>query len=410
MTNQAKEEDINLKSINFPPDILAKIAPDVSLQKHLSIGLRPSLRKFEEFRSISISEFTDKSSNDEQEEGNKKDDNNILGSSIIRCGSTVIICGISAGIIEDQDDLINDYRVKLDKDIIGSNDISIDDESVSDVNCSVYTVVEIMKGRSGPPSEEEIYLSQKIYEVLLHSGILKRKALEIKLQMKTIDENTGEVVMIKNDKASANEFMTQKKYSFVLYANIQVYSKTGPLFDLCYGSIIKALQNTYLPFVYIDEKQIDFNFKNLRGKNNSNNNNSGIEDNYKIICDPEIKSKLSIDNEKLSWSSSFGIVDIKHGFDNYNENDDNENENDKMQVDVSSLSENSKAVLLADLEGESEETAINKNINVICNGKTGIINGLTITGGGSGGSKITFEFIKRSIDLSMKRSKDLLNL
>lgn len=409
MTNQAKEEDINLKSINFPPDILAKIAPDVSLQKHLSIGLRPSLRKFEEFRSISISEFTDKSSNDEQEEGNKKDDNNILGSSIIRCGSTVIICGISAGIIEDQDDLINDYRVKLDKDIIGSNDISIDDESVSDVNCSVYTVVEIMKGRSGPPSEEEIYLSQKIYEVLLHSGILKRKALEIKLQMKTIDENTGEVVMIKNDKASANEFMTQKKYSFVLYANIQVYSKTGPLFDLCYGSIIKALQNTYLPFVYIDEKQIDFNFKNLRGKNNSNNNNSGIEDNYKIICDPEIKSKLSIDNEKLSWSSSFGIVDIKHGFDNYNENDDNENENDKMQVDVSSLSENSKAVLLADLEGESEETAINKNINVICNGKTGIINGLTITGGGSGGSKITFEFIKRSIDLSMKRSKDLLN-
>lgn len=409
MTNQAKEEDINLKSINFPPDILAKIAPDVSLQKHLSIGLRPSLRKFEEFRSISISEFTDKSSNDEQEEGNKKDDNNILGSSIIRCGSTVIICGISAGIIEDQDDLINDYRVKLDKDIIGSNDISIDDESVSDVNCSVYTVVEIMKGRSGPPSEEEIYLSQRIYEVLLHSGILKRKALEIKLQMKTIDENTGEVVMIKNDKASANEFMTQKKYSFVLYANIQVYSKTGPLFDLCYGSIIKALQNTYLPFVYIDEKQIDFNFKNLRGKNNSNNNNSGIEDNYKIICDPEIKSKLSIDNEKLSWSSSFGIVDIKHGFDNYNENDDNENENDKMQVDVSSLSENSKAVLLADLEGESEETAINKNINVICNGKTGIINGLTITGGGSGGSKITFEFIKRSIDLSMKRSKDLLN-
>ncbi|OWB59577.1 hypothetical protein B5S29_g436 [[Candida] boidinii] len=409
MTNQAKEEDINLKSINFPPDILAKIAPDVSLQKHLSIGLRPSLRKFEEFRSISISEFTDKSSNDEQEEGNKKDDNNILGSSIIRCGSTVIICGISAGIIEDQDDLINDYRVKLDKDIIGSNDISIDDESVSDVNCSVYTVVEIMKGRSGPPSEEEIYLSQKIYEVLLHSGILKRKALEIKLQMKTIDENTGEVVMIKNDKASANEFMTQKKYSFVLYANIQVYSKTGPLFDLCYGSIIKALQNTYLPFVYIDEKQIDFNFKNLRGKNNSNNNNSGIEDNYKIICDPEIKSKLSIDNEKLSWSSSFGIVDIKHGFDNYNENDDNENENDNMQVDVSSLSENSKAVLLADLEGESEETAINKNINVICNGKTGIINGLTITGGGSGGSKITFEFIKRSIDLSMKRSKDLLN-
>ncbi|GMF06595.1 unnamed protein product [[Candida] boidinii] len=266
-----------------------------------------------------------------------------------------------------------------------------------------------MKGRSGPPSEEEIYLSQRIYEVLLHSGILKRKALEIKLQMKTIDENTGEVVMIKNDKASANEFMTQKKYSFVLYANIQVYSKTGPLFDLCYGSIIKALQNTYLPFVYIDEKQIDFNFKNLRGKNNSNNNNSGIEDNYKIICDPEIKSKLSIDNEKLSWSSSFGIVDIKHGFDNYNENDDNENENDKMQVDVSSLSENSKAVLLADLEGESEETAINKNINVICNGKTGIINGLTITGGGSGGSKITFEFIKRSIDLSMKRSKDLLN-
>ncbi|OWB74700.1 hypothetical protein B5S31_g4514 [[Candida] boidinii] len=409
MTNQAKEEDINLKSINFPPDILAKIAPDVSLQKHLSIGLRPSLRKFEEFRSISISEFTDKSSNDEQEEGNKKDDNNILGSSIIRCGSTVIICGISAGIIEDQDDLINDYRVKLDKDIIGSNDISIDDESVSDVNCSVYTVVEIMKGRSGPPSEEEIYLSQKIYEVLLHSGILKRKALEIKLQMKTIDENTGEVVMIKNDKASANEFMTQKKYSFVIYANIQVYSKTGPLFDLCYGSIIKALQNTYLPFVYIDEKQIDFNFKNLRGKNNSNNNNSGIEDNYKIICDPEIKSKLSIDNEKLSWSSSFGIVDIKHGFDNYNENDDNENENDKMQVDVSSLSENSKSVLLADLEGESEETAINKNINVICNGKTRIINGLTITGGGSGGSKITFEFIKRSIDLSMKRSKDLLN-
>ncbi|GMF82858.1 unnamed protein product [[Candida] boidinii] len=82
----------------------------------------------------------------------------------------------------------------------------------------------------------------------------------------------------------------------------------------------------------------------------------------------------------------------------------------KMQVDVSSVGEQQRAVLLADLEGESEETAINKNINVICNGNTGIINGLTITGGGSGGSKITLEFIKKSIDLSMKRSKDLLNL
>ncbi|GME66705.1 unnamed protein product [[Candida] boidinii] len=409
MTNQVKEEeDINLKSINFPPDILAKIAPDVSLQKHLSIGLRPSLRKFEEFRSISASEFTENGGSG----GEANKDNNILGSSIIRCGSTVIICGISAGIIEDQDALINDYRVKLDKDIIDS-DVSGGADQDSDVNCSVYTVVEIMKGRSGPPSEEEIFLSQKIYEVLLHSGILKRKALEIELQMKTIDETTGDIVMIKNqvgdDDGIANEFMTKKKYSFVLYANVQVYSKTGPLFDLCYGSIIKALQNTYLPFVYIDEKQIDFNFKNLRGKNG--NNNSGIEDNYKLICDPEIKSKLSIDTGKLSWSSSFGIVDIKPGFDNYNLDEEMGDESSgKMQVDVSSVGEQQRAVLLADLEGESEETAINKNINVICNGNTGIINGLTITGGGSGGSKITLEFIKKSIDLSMKRSKDLLNL
>ncbi|GMG11710.1 unnamed protein product [[Candida] boidinii] len=154
--------------------------------------------------------------------------------------------------------------------------------------------------------------------------------------------------MIKNqvgdDDGIANEFMTKKKYSFVLYANVQVYSKTGPLFDLCYGSIIKALQNTYLPFVYIDEKQIDFNFKNLRGKNG--NNNSGIEDNYKLICDPEIKSKLSIDTGKLSWSSSFGIVDIKPGFDNYNLDEEMGDESSgKMQVDVSSVGEQQRAEL-----------------------------------------------------------------
>ncbi|CDK25145.1 unnamed protein product [Kuraishia capsulata CBS 1993] len=357
-------------SLKLMPDVLARVAPDVSLQKHLHLGLRPCLRKFEEFRHVTV----DKTGLGKYETEDKN--GNILGSSVVKSGDTIVLCGITGGIVEDEQEAIDDYRLKLEDGIISNEETA----SSSRKNATVYPVVQIESGRTGPPSEEEMILSQRLHDTLLSSGILNTEDLKISLSLKSRDEN-GEVSIIGPD-----QFEAKKSYSFVLYASIQVFSRSGPMFDLCWGSLVAALRNTFLPQVYVDEDQLDIRMP-VRSKGGEK---ATISEEYKLVCDNAKATKLVIDESMISWSSTFGVVTV-HSKDG--------------DIDMDSGDVANEDVLLADLEGEVEDTTVDRRIHVVTNGQT--LTSVTITGG-SEGVPIPRDMIRKAIEQAKRRSNDLV--
>lgn len=91
-------ESIDIHPIVFPPEVLARISPDISLQRHLSLETRPCSRGFEEFRDVAINDgnISRYSTNCQN-----ATTNNIIGSSLLRSGKTFVITSITGGIIEE---------------------------------------------------------------------------------------------------------------------------------------------------------------------------------------------------------------------------------------------------------------------------------------------------------------------
>lgn len=109
------EKETKLTALSMKPSKLAVVAPDVALEKYIQIGLRPSLRKFDEFRPV---EASSAGLNTYSKEKRINNHSKIIGSSVVKCGPTIVVCSVSAGIVEDSQELTNDYRLKLDKGII----------------------------------------------------------------------------------------------------------------------------------------------------------------------------------------------------------------------------------------------------------------------------------------------------
>ncbi|KAG7896681.1 hypothetical protein KL906_000083 [Ogataea polymorpha] len=349
-------ETASFKPNIFPPDVLAQIAPEVLLQKYLQIGLRPSLRKFDEFKPVVIGRAGVGRYESNEPNGDINGVGSVLGSSIVKSGKTTVICLISGAIVEDDHELVNDYRTKLEKDII-------DSETHRDSkNATVYTEVEISRGGSGPPNEEEIAISQRLYEAIYHSGLIDRNALKIQLECKGGEE-------------LEQEFLPQTGYSFVLYATIQVFSRAGPVYDLCYGALISALRQTRLPAVYIAEKRIEVGVRRVR-----------VED-YDLECDAEKNELLKLNEDRISWSSTFGLVELDKAV---------PHDEDKMEIDTDGK------ILLAELEGEAEEN-IDTRIMVSSNGST--LSGLSVYGAAG----VTKEDLKKAFHLANRRAQCVLN-
>ncbi|KAG7763622.1 hypothetical protein KL946_003723 [Ogataea haglerorum] len=346
----------SLKLNRFPPDVLARIAPDMLLQKYLQIGLRPSLRKFDEFRPVVISCAGVGRYEASEPNGDINGVGSVLGSSIVKSGKTTAICLISGAIVEDDHELVNDYRTKLEKDIIDS------DTHKDNKNASVYTEVEISRGASGPPNEEEIAVSHRLYETIYHSGLIERDALRIRLGYKGSEE-------------LEQEFVPHTNYSFVLYATIQVFSRAGPVYDLCYGALISALRQTRLPAVYIAEKRTEAGVRRVR-----------VEE-YDLVCEAEKNEPLKLNENKIAWSSTFGLVELDR---------DVPHDEDKMEIDTDGK------ILLAELEGEAEEN-IDTRITVSSNGST--LSGLSVYGAAG----VTKEELRKAFDLANRRAQYVLN-
>ncbi|EMG45508.1 RRP43 Exosome complex component RRP43 [Candida maltosa Xu316] len=337
-----------LKQVSFTPEVLARIAPDVSLQRHLSIGIRPNLRNFIEFKPIELSNSTQFQDNND----------NVFGSSIIKSGSTTIINTITLGIVENFNNNQAEYS-------------------------SVYPCVEILRGRSGAPTDEEMILSQDLFETIQHNKIIPSSSLKINnLGISVKDEQeSSEVIYYPDLNPEQWEYINltshhNKSYSLVLLSNIKIYSKstsTSSLFDLCYLSILEALKTLELPRCYVSESfttkvSMKSRKSNTRGLVNTNKANLNIDLNKSLY------HKIALNLKPGTISSNFGVIT----------NED-------------------KPVLLTDLEGEAEESTVLSRLSIITNNEK--INKISLINGDNN-SEITFDILKQAIEISKRRSQE----
>lgn len=391
MSAAETETNVQLKATIFSPSELALIAPDVTLSKYLKAGYRPSLRRFNEFKPIVISTAGISRYDTAVESGRAEDVNEsttVIGSASVKCGGTSTICMISAGIVEDDFEAVNDYRMRLDADII----VEDEEEEVENVfggdlinvNGSVYPVIEIARGSNAPPGDEEIELGERLYESVLHSGLIRRDDLRVDVGLKSIDENGNEVILKGDDVGNI-----KKKFSFVLYARIQVFGRTGPLFDQCYASLVKALKDTKLPDVYLNERESGM--RTRAGKRNANINIQS----YDLVCDPIKHRNLNLREERICWASTFGIADIEETVDAEGDSEMQEGEQEVV----------TKSLILTDLEGDAEDN-IMKRITALSNGKGQFVS-VTIEQDAKG-TRLTKDVITKALKLAQVRAKDMI--
>ncbi|RCK55988.1 Exosome complex component RRP43 [Candida viswanathii] len=338
-----------LKQVSFPPEVLARIAPDVSLQRHLSIGIRPNLRNFTEFKPIEISNSTQFQDNND----------NVFGSSIVKSGATTIINTITLGISENFHNKQPEYA-------------------------TVYPCVEILRGRSGAPTEEEMILSQDLFETIRHNKIIPAESLKIdNLGISVKDElnDNQEAIYYPDLNPEQWQYINltshhNKAYSFVLLSNIKIYSQstsTNSLFDLCYLSILESLKSLRLPRCYVSESfttkvSMKSRKSNTRGLVNTNKANLNVDLN-KSLYHP-----LALNLKEGTIANNFGVI-----------------------------SNEDKVILLSDLEGEAEETSVLSRLSVISNDDT--INKISLINGDPS-SEITLEILKEAIEISKRRSRE----
>lgn len=264
--------------ISFKPEILERIIPDVSLDRHLRIGIRSNHRQADEFKDIQVL-------------ANKSNDG--VTSSYIKNGNTMIICNITYGINE----VNNDF----------------------DHYTSVYPTVSISRGRSGAPTDEEMNLSQQLYELILTSKLLPVKSLKFKPKL---------LVDGKLQDFPANN----KWFKFNIFVNFKIFDRSGPLLSICHYSLLNCLKHVKLPTIYLDDSF-------AAADDSTTNSFSKLSaDNLKVYPDSH-PLELNLPGSSLPVASNFGF----HQLDDRN-------------------------LIICDLENESEEYNILTKAQVIANG------------------------------------------
>ncbi|KAF8004196.1 hypothetical protein HF325_001644 [Metschnikowia pulcherrima] len=349
------------KQAVFPPEVLARITPEVSLERHLALGLRPSLRQYDEFRTLSANpgSLTDLGTN------------SLVGLVTVRNGDTHVFCGITLGVTEtnESDDFL-------------SADTAANKNAAY---ATVYPVVEIARGRTGAPTDEEMILSQQIHNHVLHLHVLPLLLLTLVPGYQLTNETTGESYVAYPDdlQMSADDLrslsstinITKKKYAYVLYAHIKVFSRVGPLFDVVHYALTAALKNTVLPRVFLSDSGID---PNVRVPVRSRGNFGHLSQGSGRFCfdgNTTLALPLQLDAARIGVSSLFGLVDLE-------------------------TEQGTTSVLLADLEGEAEEACAESRLTIVRNGDT--LTHVSITGGGA---NVTLETFRRALQIAKSRAQ-----
>lgn len=386
-----QETTVEVHPVSFPPEILARISPELSLQRHLSLGFRPSLRGFEEFRDVSVDSGTLSRYHQLQNAASTKEvsnDNHVLGSCVLREGDVYVVTKITGGIIEDITMSNDDVEDEEDAELL---ELTEDHSDITKYT-SVYPVVEVERGRMGACTDEEMITSQRLYDTLQHAKILPKAALKVNPGVRiTNDDGTVEIIYpdSPNSDDVMSSFKVNKKWSYVLYAKVEVFGRTGPVFDMCWNSLMYALKSVQLPKAFIDERATDLKMTvRTRGRN------AIIRETYNLLCDPNDSVPIKLANKNISFASTYGAIDLDPEADIANLDQDE----DENMVD-----DQVKTVLLADIEGEAEESSIKSNISMVSSAD-GRFKQFSIVGGGA---KITPELLSKSIALSKQRTSDL---
>lgn len=184
-------------TMSLPVEVFARVQPDVFLERHLEIGLRPKdLRKFNEFRPHS-----------HQLGGlSSVDDASLVGSAVSKQGATVVICGITVSYTAHEKS-----------------------------RGAIFPNVEILRGSvNAPPSAEEMTLSERLRVLVSSLGIDKdQEAFQIHDASEPSGLNSDNYIM--------------------LNAHIQVLSRSGPCFSSCANTLLAALRDVKLPHVFVNE-------------------------------------------------------------------------------------------------------------------------------------------------------------
>lgn len=388
---EVEENVVEVHPVSFPPEILARISPELSLQRHLSLGFRPSSRGFEEFRDVTINTENLTSGREVKNAIKTNNEKQILGSCVLKQGDVFVITQITGGVIEDSTLTPEDLDEEEDAELL---EITEEDSDITKYT-SVYPVVEINRGRMGACTDEEMITSQSLYDTLLHTKILSKKSLRVDPGVRITNED-GSVEIIYPDteenKDITKAMTPKKKWSYVLYAKIEVFGRTGPVYDMCWNSLMSALQSVKLPRAFVDERATDLKMTvRARGRN------AIVMETYTLLCDPEANYKLPLRASGKSYASTYGLIDLDPEAD-ISKLESTEDEDESMEDE-----QETKTVLLADIDGEAEETCIKSTIS-ITSCPNGRFRQLSINGSGS---KITRELLQRSIELSKQRSSDL---
>lgn len=334
--------------------MLARILPELVLERHLSVGLRPCLRKFNEFRAITA------------DSGllNSVGTNSLVGLAVARNGTDHAFCGITIGVAE----------VKTNDELLGTQDSRKE-------YATVHPVVEIARGRTGAPTDEEMILSQNLYNAVLHLHVLPLELLEVEPGYQLTNEETHELFVVYPhqdalldedlNNLSSTINVSKRKYKYVLYAHVKIFSRSGPLFDLAHYVLLAALQNVQLPRIYIADSGIDPNVR-VPVRSRGNFGHLSLSANRFCVDDGAAAAQLVLESDSVGTASSFGLVD-----------------------------HDGATVLLADLEGEAEEACAQSRVTAVTNGSDKLTH-LHIAGGGA---NMTISTIREAIAMAKVRAR-----
>lgn len=337
----------SLPQIEFTPEVLARIAPDVFLQRHLDLGYRPNLRKFDEFAPLEVTtgDLTDIR-------------HRVVGSLLVKSGSTTVITTISVSLCELEGTELGELA-------------------------PIYPVVEVLRGRLGAPTDEEMVLSQGLYELLYHAHVVLRQLLVVEHLGLAVDDaaDPEKPLEIYYPDLHPDEYQLllshPKRYTYVLHAYVKVFSKqttTLSVYDLCYLLILRALQLTKLPRVYVLDsasvtKVVRLRMSTKRGVVLSAAGVLNLDVNQELLVPLPVQDGGVLAN--------FGVV-----------------------------THNQQPVLLSDLCGEAEEALVTSRILVTTTGD-GRLKRVSLI---AGDCAIGLPKLKQAIELAKTRAKEVSTL
>ncbi|XBW37288.1 hypothetical protein QEN19_002870 [Hanseniaspora menglaensis] len=382
---QQNTVDTGIALMQFPKQVLSRLQPDLVLQRHLQLGLRPkTLMKFEEFRNVEENSsddiFVNKTSNSDLQmtkDEDSSDDALILANNVLKVGNMFIKTELSLGIAE-------------------FDSLNINEDSFA----PIWPEVNIDRGRIGAPTDEEMIVSRQIFENIICGKYIKQKDLVIKSIGKKTEESE---TVTYNSLSEEDELLleNENKWSFVLYAKINVYSREGPVYDHVFNSLMLCLKKLKFPGVYIEESSIDLQIPSKKSFNRKQKQET--QRTFKMKFDFQNCKKLIL-NKNISISSNFGVIYKDPTLALSSSGGSESVLEDAMDVENESKEFKREPILIADISTDIEESSIFSRLSVSCNSSSYTSINLM---NGSNNQKISVQQLKDALQLSKARFNSL---